>query len=165
MHVHPGTGQHVIFTLLCNWIGFCHGQILIETATHSWSFVLLGRLVESSLYYQICSYYKYMNIPPFPLRMGKADNGFPGKSAHPLHYYPIKSTSPIDCWYGPMFAAVQRLYFTPWSCNGWADSLSNPVRAFFEGLYDNTFCIILINSQGVLSKWAFFNRNCPKSLA
>ncbi len=31
----------------------------------------------------------------------KADNGFPGKSAHPLHYYHINSTSPIDCWYGP----------------------------------------------------------------
>ncbi len=31
----------------------------------------------------------------------KADNGFPGKSAHPLHYYHIKGTSPIDCWYGP----------------------------------------------------------------
>ena len=34
-HMHPGTGQHVIFTLLRNWIGFCYGQILIETATHS----------------------------------------------------------------------------------------------------------------------------------
>ncbi len=29
------TQQHVIFTLLCNCIGFFHGQILIETATHS----------------------------------------------------------------------------------------------------------------------------------
>ena len=27
-------------------------------------------------------------------------------------------------------AAVQQLPFTTWSCNGWADSLSNPVRAF-----------------------------------
>ena len=35
-HMHPGAGQHGIFTLLCNWIGFCHGQILIETATHSY---------------------------------------------------------------------------------------------------------------------------------
>ena len=35
-HMHPGTGQHVIFNLFCNWKGFCHGQILIETATHSW---------------------------------------------------------------------------------------------------------------------------------
>ena len=34
-HIHPGTGKHVIFTLLHNWIGYCHGQILIETATHS----------------------------------------------------------------------------------------------------------------------------------
>ena len=34
-HMHPRTGQHVTFTLLCNWIGFSHGQILIETATHS----------------------------------------------------------------------------------------------------------------------------------
>ncbi len=34
-------------------------------------------------------------------KIGKADNGFPGKSAHPLHYYHIKGTSPIDCWYGP----------------------------------------------------------------
>ena len=33
-HMHPGTGQHVIFTLLHNWIGFCHGQILMETATY-----------------------------------------------------------------------------------------------------------------------------------
>ncbi len=39
MHMHLGTGQHVIFTLLRNWIGFCHGQILIETATHSLSSV------------------------------------------------------------------------------------------------------------------------------
>ena len=31
-----------------------------------------------------------------------------------------------------MFAAVQQLYFTPCSCNGWADSLSNPVRAFLK---------------------------------
>ncbi len=29
----------------------------------------------------------------------KADNGFPGKSAHPLHYYHIKGTSPIDSTY------------------------------------------------------------------
>ncbi len=26
-------------------------------------------------------------------------NEFPGKSAYPLHYYHIKGTSPIDCWY------------------------------------------------------------------
>ena len=31
----------------------------------------------------------------------KANNGFPEKSAHPLHYYHIKGTSPIDFWYGP----------------------------------------------------------------
>ncbi len=30
----------------------------------------------------------------------------------------------------PGFAAVQQLHFTVWSCNWWADSLSNPVRAF-----------------------------------
>ncbi len=36
-HMHPGTGQHVIFTLLRNWIGLCHGQILIVTATHSYN--------------------------------------------------------------------------------------------------------------------------------
>ncbi len=35
------------------------------------------------------------------LKSAKADNGFPGQSAHPLHYYYIKGTSPIDCWYGP----------------------------------------------------------------
>ena len=29
----------------------------------------------------------------------KADNGFPRKSAYPLHYNHIKDTSPIDCWY------------------------------------------------------------------
>ncbi len=34
-HLHPGIGQHAIFTLLHNWIGFCHGQMLIEPATHS----------------------------------------------------------------------------------------------------------------------------------
>ncbi len=37
IHMHPGTGKHVIFTLLRNWIGFCHGQILIEAATHSYN--------------------------------------------------------------------------------------------------------------------------------
>ncbi len=26
------------FTLLRNWIGFCHGQILIETATYFYGF-------------------------------------------------------------------------------------------------------------------------------
>ena len=31
----------------------------------------------------------------------KADDGFPSKSAHPLHYHHMKGTSPIDCWYGP----------------------------------------------------------------
>ena len=35
-HLHPGIRQHVILALLHNWIGFCHGQILIETATHSY---------------------------------------------------------------------------------------------------------------------------------
>ncbi len=30
----------------------------------------------------------------------KVDNGFPRKSAYPLHYNHIKGTSPIDCWYG-----------------------------------------------------------------
>ncbi len=29
-----------------------------------------------------------------------------------------------------VFAAVQQLRFASWSCNGWADSLSNPVLAF-----------------------------------
>ena len=28
------------------------------------------------------------------------------------------------------FAAAQQPRFTAWSCNGWADSLSNPVRSF-----------------------------------
>ena len=30
----------------------------------------------------------------------------------------------------PGFAAVQQLWFMAWSCNGWADSLSNPIIAF-----------------------------------
>ena len=32
-HLFPLVGQHVIFTSSHNWIGFCHGQMLIETAT------------------------------------------------------------------------------------------------------------------------------------
>ena len=34
-HLHPGIRQNVILASLHNWIGFFHGQILIETATHS----------------------------------------------------------------------------------------------------------------------------------
>ena len=34
-HLNPGKGQHVLFTLLYNWIDFFDGQISIETATHS----------------------------------------------------------------------------------------------------------------------------------
>ncbi len=56
IHMHPGTGQHVIFTLLYNWIGFCHGQILIETATHSLH-SLLKRWVENT------SLDAIMNVP------------------------------------------------------------------------------------------------------
>ncbi len=41
------------------------------------------------------------NISILPEAFIKADNGFPGKAAYPLHYYHIKGPSPIDCWYGP----------------------------------------------------------------
>ncbi len=34
----------------------------------------------------------------------------------------------------PGFAAEQQLRFTAGSCNGWADSLSNPVRPFSHGM-------------------------------
>ncbi len=47
-HVHHGTGQHVIFNLFCNWKGFCHGQILIETATHSMSLDLCATLERTN---------------------------------------------------------------------------------------------------------------------
>ncbi len=36
---------------------------------------------------------------------------------------------------GLLYAAVQQLGFTAWSCNGWADSLSNPVLAFIVVMY------------------------------
>ncbi len=79
----------------------------------------------------------------------KAISGFDRESAHPLQIHAVKqSKSP---WIGifflnqkqvvmptqgggqsvaPGLAAAQQLCFTAWSCKGWADSLSNPVRAF-----------------------------------
>ena len=35
-HMHHGTQQGGRKVMISSWIGFNHGQILIETATHSW---------------------------------------------------------------------------------------------------------------------------------
>ena len=35
--IHPGVSRSVTFNLIPNRIGFCHGQISIETATHSYN--------------------------------------------------------------------------------------------------------------------------------
>ena len=40
VHLHPGVPQGVFGTLIPNCMGSCHGQILIETATHSWKLML-----------------------------------------------------------------------------------------------------------------------------
>ena len=46
----------------------------------------------------------------------------------------------------PGFAAVQKLRFMAWSCNGWADFLSNPVRAF-EGPFFKMPALVLLSGK------------------
>ncbi len=89
----------------------------------------------------------------------KAFTGLDRKSAHPLQLHAVSrscctaanpgATGRLSPWVGmttccwfehstqgdsrhvaPGSAAVQQLRFTAWSCNGWADFLSNPVKAF-----------------------------------
>ncbi len=70
----------------------------------------------------------------------KALTGLDRESAHPLQLHAVKrswctaanpgATGRLSWPVAPGFAAAQQLRFTVWSCNGWADSLSNPVKAF-----------------------------------
>ena len=88
------------------------------------------------------------------MRTGKALTGLDRKSAHLLQLHAVKrscctaansgATGRLSPWVmptqwdnrtvAPWLAAVQQLRFTAWSCNRWADFLSNPVRAFMWSL-------------------------------
>ncbi len=45
--IHPGVSHGVTFNLIPNWIGFCHGQILIETATYSSITIIQQHLITN----------------------------------------------------------------------------------------------------------------------
>ena len=91
----------------------------------------------------------------------KAVTGLDRESAHPLQLNPFsaehvntymmaiyrcRTPSPeypsCNTSVGPGFEAAQQLRFLVLSCNGWADSIFNPVTAFF--LFIQAFCIFLV---------------------
>ncbi len=64
----------------------------------------------------------------------KALTGLDRESAHPLQLHAVKRS----CCTAANLGATGRLspwVYMTWSCNGWADSLSNPVRAFCSELH------------------------------
>ncbi len=83
----------------------------------------------------------------------KAITGLDRESAHPLQLCILMAIQGDNRPVAPGFAAVQQLRFMTWSCNRWADSLSNPVRAF-TGSYFYLFFLSLCNdiSHRITSK-------------
>ncbi len=49
----------------CNWIGFCHGQILIETATHSLAVLQCNALKNKQNWSKYNKNNFYQNIMPY----------------------------------------------------------------------------------------------------
>ncbi len=62
-HLHRGVLQGVPGTLIPNCVGSCHGQILIETATHSFRHGYIRLQLESSSDGKIyCCFYNYLSV-------------------------------------------------------------------------------------------------------
>ena len=63
------------------------------------------------------------------------------------------------CCHG--FAASQQLRFTVWSCNGWTDSLSNPVKySLLTELLDDNYSVLVEMQLWQSNAWNYCMWHC-----
>ena len=104
-----------------------------------------------------------------PRKVTKALTWLDREPTHPLQLHAVKqscctaanpsATGQLSCLLrdnrpvAPGFAAVQQLRFTTLGCNGWGDSLSNPVRAFGKQTlpWKHALFLLMFSSRFLLS--------------